>query len=89
MSDIDATEVGHQAARIMEDLERAADADELGTQPRVVAAMVIYEVRGTDEDGDTTSIVGCRCTDDRNVLGLGMLARANEALLRPDGDLTD
>lgn len=85
---LDATEVGIQAARVMEDLERAADAGELGADPRVVAAMVIYEVAGQDEDGDATSVVGARVTGDRNVVGLGLLDRAQCALRSPDGDLS-
>jgi hypothetical protein len=86
---LDTTEVGVVAARVMEDLEHAADSGDLGDEPSVIAAAVIYEVRGTDTDGDATSVVGLRVTDNRNVLGLGLIARANEALLRPDGDLTD
>jgi hypothetical protein len=88
MTTLDTTEVGIVAAKVMEDLDRAASIGELGERPAVIAAAVIYEVRGTDDDGDATSVVGLRVTDDRNVLGLGLLARANEALLRPDGDLT-
>lgn len=89
MTTLDTTEVGIVAAKVMEDLDRSASIGDLGDAPAVIAAAVIYEVRGTDDDGDTTSVVGLRVTDDRNVLGLGLLARANEALLRPDGDLTD
>lgn len=82
---LDATEVGLQAARVMEDLENAAAAGNLGEAPQVVAALVIYEVRS--EDGDST--VGARVTDDRNVVGLGLAVRAHEAMLRPDGDLSE
>lgn len=82
MADIDTTEIGVVAAKVMEDLEQT---DQLGENPKVMAAMVIYEV--ADDDGNST--VGARCTDDRNVLGLGLLARASEALLNPDGDLSE
>lgn len=84
MPELDATEVGVQAARVMEDLEQAALSGDLGTNPRVLAAMVIYEVRN-DEDEST---VGARTTDDRSVVGLGLLDRAQCALRDPDGDLS-
>lgn len=78
---LDTTEIGVVAAKVMEDVENAAWEGEA----RVLAAAVIYEVR--DEQGST---VGLRVTDDRNVLGLGLLARAHEALTGGEhGDLSD
>lgn len=80
---IDTTEIGVVAARVMSDLE---DDTTFGKDARVVAAMTVYEVRFTDEDGDPASAVGLRVTDDRNVVGLGLNARAYQALTDPDDE---
>jgi hypothetical protein len=77
---LDTTEVGIQAARVMEDLERNTADGDYGNGATVLAAAVIYEVE--NEDGGNT--VGLRCTDDRNVIGVGLLTRGIEALLNPE-----
>ena len=81
---LDGREVGLVAARAMADLEGAFPDD---TGAEVMAALVVVEVRHVDEDGDTMSTISARVTDDRSVIGLGLIARAHETFLRPDGDL--
>ena len=77
---LDTTEVGLQAAKVMEDLERnAADGDYGDGKSTVLSAAVIYEVQ--NEDGGST--VGLRCTGDRNVIGVGLLHRGIAALMDP------
>lgn len=78
---IDTTEIGVVAQRVMADVEEM-----YGEDAQVVAAMTVYEVRFTDSDGDAASAVGLRVTDDRNVLALGLNARAYCALTDPDDD---
>lgn len=61
------------------------DATEVGVQ-----AARVYEVQSDGvEDGvdGTYSTVGGRVTDDRSVIGLGLVARMHEALLEPTTDL--
>lgn len=79
----DTTEIGIVAAKVMEDVEDIErEGDVYGENPRIVAALVVYEIR--DDDGNST--VGCRVTEDRNVLAAGLLARAQVAVLHPDGE---
>jgi len=85
---LDSTEVGIQAARAMADLEAAAERGDFPAEgAEVLAALVIIEVRHVDEDGDTLSTISGRVTEDRSVIALGLLERARETFLRPDGDL--
>lgn len=83
---LDTTEIGVVAACVMADLEDDERTGRLGADARVVAAMTVYEIAYTDAEGDTASAVGLRVTDDRNVLALGLTARAYQALIDPDQD---
>lgn len=76
---IDTTEIGIVAAKVMQDLEEMQHSGELDDDAQVVSALVTYEVRSGSD-----STVGGRCTDDRNVLGLGLLVRMKAAMLDPD-----
>lgn len=85
---LDPAAIGVQAARAMADLEAAQDRGELGDDVEVLAALVIVEVRSVNADGDTISTVSARVTDDRSVIALGLMERAHETFLDPDGDLS-
>lgn len=69
---IDTTEVGVIAARVMEDLEAMQKTGDVEDDARVVAVLVIYEVRSVKEN---TSTVGGHCTDGSSILGLGLMER--------------
>lgn len=79
---MDASEVGRVAALVMEDLESDHGTDD---SARVVAAMVVYEVTSV-ADGERRSTVGARVTEDRNVVGLGLVERIRDAMLTDDPD---
>lgn len=83
---IDTTEIGILAAKLMDDIAGDLSDDVLPKDAVVRSALLVVEV-GSESEG--SSLVTVRVTDDRNVIGLGLVERARAALLWPEGDLAD
>jgi hypothetical protein len=77
---IDQSEIGRVVASVMDDIERDVENGELPSDVRIVRCMVVVESQHEDEDGDMLSRVTLRTTDNSNVIGLGLTARAHSAL---------
>ncbi len=77
---IDTTEVGVVASKVMEDLENMQKTGDVEDDARVVAVLVIYEIRSATEK---TSTVGGHCTDSSSVLGLGLIERMRYTMIHP------
>ena len=78
---IDTTEVGVVASKVMEALEELQKTGEVEEDARVVAVLVIYEVRSSKEN---TSAVGGHCTGGSSVLGLGLMERMRYEMVKSD-----
>jgi hypothetical protein len=77
---IDQSEIGRVVAKAMDDVERDVVEGTLPADVKIVRCMVVVEAQYQDEDDDTCSTVAVRTTDDSNVIGLGLTARAYSAL---------
>jgi hypothetical protein len=79
---LDTTQVGTVAAELMDTLaeDQERDTDEL----TVGVVMVLVEVQGTDEDGDSWTWIRYRCSDPRVWIQRGMLHAALEQDQLPD-----
>lgn len=86
---IDQQPLGAVVAEVMDDLAAASERGELGHNPRIVRCLVVVEVISEDSEGDgRLSTSSCRMTDGSSTIGLGLIERARETLLRPTGDLS-
>lgn len=78
---LDAQELAQFAARILEELE--AD-PEVPDDAELLDAALVIELRSINADGEPVSMVHSYTISERNVVAVGLLARALAAGLTPD-----
>lgn len=84
---IDLTAVSELALRVIEKIEKdTAEGVFPGGDAVLVDALLVVEVSGVDEDGDTVSGVMPMNTADRTTIGIGLATRALKAYSDPDED---